>query len=101
MWIHSTGIPIQGDRMNRRLVASLVIAYCAIGPAIAAEEKVTFNKHIAPILFNHCAGCHHPGEVAPFSLLTYKDAAKHADQLVEATAKRVMPPWKAEVGFGE
>jgi mono/diheme cytochrome c family protein len=87
--------------MNPRFVAALALVIGAAGPAMAAEEKVTYNKHIAPILFNHCATCHRPGEVAPFSLLTYKDAAKHAEQLVEATSKRVMPPWKAEAGFGE
>jgi mono/diheme cytochrome c family protein len=87
--------------MSPRFLAILFFTFCAAGPTLAAEEKVTFNKHIAPILFNHCASCHRPGEVAPFSLLTYKDAAKHAEQLVEATAKRVMPPWKAEPGFGE
>jgi hypothetical protein len=36
----------------------------------------TFNKDIAPILYENCATCHRPGEVAPFSLLTYQDAAK-------------------------
>lgn len=86
--------------MNSRFVATLVLAFSATGPA-TADDKVTFNKHIAPILFSQCASCHRPGEVAPFSLLTYKDAAKHAEQLVEATSKRVMPPWKVEPGFGE
>lgn len=87
--------------MNPRLVATLALVFSATGQTLAGEEKVTFNKHIAPILFNHCASCHRPGEVAPFSLLTYKDAAKHIEQLVEATSNRVMPPWKAEAGYGE
>lgn len=87
--------------MNARVIAVIALIFGAAGTALADEEKVTFNKHIAPILFNHCASCHRPGEVAPFSLLTYKDAAKHAEQLVEATSARVMPPWKVEPGFGE
>ncbi len=60
----------------------------------------TFNKEIAPILWKNCAGCHRPGEIGPFSLLTYRDAAKRAGFLAEITASRRMPPWKPEPGFG-
>jgi hypothetical protein len=60
----------------------------------------TYTKDVAPILWQQCAGCHRPGEVGPFSLLTYKDAAKRADFIVEVTASKQMPPWKAEPGFG-
>lgn len=60
----------------------------------------TFSKEIAPILWKNCAGCHRPGEVGPFPLLTYKDAARRANFLKEITAERKMPPWKPEPGFG-
>jgi peroxiredoxin len=43
------------------------------------KEAITFTKHVAPILWRNCARCHRPGAVAPFSLLTYQDAAKRAD----------------------
>src|SRR5206468_8616058 len=69
--------------------------------AAPAAEDVTFNKHVAPILWKNCAGCHRPGEVGPFSLLSYKDAAKRAGFLREVAETRHMPPWKAEPGFGE
>jgi mono/diheme cytochrome c family protein len=62
----------------------------------ATAAKVTFAKDIAPILLKNCAGCHRPGEVGPFSLLSYDDAAKRADFLAEVTSSRRMPPWKAE-----
>lgn len=65
-----------------------------------ATEPVTFNKDIAPVLFKHCAECHRPGETAPFSLLTYSDAKKRARQIAEITAKRIMPPWLPEPGYG-
>ncbi|MSU76928.1 MAG: ascorbate-dependent monooxygenase [Gemmataceae bacterium] len=66
-----------------------------------ADEPVTYSKHIAPILWKNCAGCHRPGEIGPFSLLTYKDAAKRAKFLSSVTEERTMPPWKAERGYGE
>ena len=39
--------------------------------------------------------------MGPFSLLNYADAKKHAREIAELTAKRVMPPWPPEPGFGE
>jgi mono/diheme cytochrome c family protein len=67
----------------------------------AAIAPVTFNKDVAPILYNNCASCHRPGEVAPFSLLDYKSARKHASEIAEQTQSRQMPPWKPEPGFGD
>lgn len=62
----------------------------------AAPENITFSEHIAPILYEKCAACHRPGEIAPFSLLTYADAKKRAKQLAEITTERTMPPWHAD-----
>lgn len=67
------------------------------------EEKpgeVTYHRDVAPILHQHCAVCHREGEVAPFPLLSYEDAAKRVDWLVEIVQSRRMPPWKAEPNFG-
>jgi len=69
--------------------------------AAPSSSPVTFSKHVAPILWKNCAGCHRPGEVGPFSLLKYEDAAKRADFLASITAERRMPPWKATERYGE
>jgi hypothetical protein len=74
------------------LLASTVATLAAAAP--------TFNKDIAPILYENCATCHRPGEVAPFSLLTHQDAAKRAGLIATVTRKRYMPPWKPEQGYG-
>jgi hypothetical protein len=58
-----------------------------------AKGTVTFNKDIAPIVFENCASCHRPGESAPFSLLSYEDVKKRAKQIVDVTQRRYMPPW--------
>ena len=81
--------------------AALCIA-CGVddGPD-AARDSVTFNKNIAPVVFQHCAPCHRPGESAPFSLLTYSDVRKRARLIAEVTGKRYMPPWKPEHGYGD
>lgn len=62
---------------------------------------VTFNRQIAPLVFEHCSGCHRPGEVAPFPLLTYDDVAKRAELLADVMKQRYMPPWKPVPGHGE
>src|SRR5213075_2779268 len=62
---------------------------------------LTFHRDIAPLVHQRCAGCHHPGESAPFDLLTYGDVKKHAREIVEVTGQRVMPPWLPEPGYGD
>jgi len=62
----------------------------------STPRPLTFTRDVAPILFEHCAPCHRPGQSAPFSLLTYADAKKRAKQIGEVTARRWMPPWLPE-----
>jgi tetratricopeptide repeat protein len=59
-----------------------------------------FTKDIAPLFFDRCAQCHHPGGAAPFSLLTYESARQHAAQIEALTRSRVMPPWRANSDYG-
>jgi mono/diheme cytochrome c family protein len=60
----------------------------------------TYTEDVAPLLHDRCAMCHHPGGSAPFSLLTFADAKRHAAQIAKVTAERYMPPWKADRGDG-
>src|SRR6185295_1734074 len=59
-------------------------------------DDPTWARDVAPILFENCAACHRPGETAPFALLTFDDAAAHAEQLARVVASRIMPPWLPE-----
>ena len=65
------------------------------------EGTVTFTEHVAPILYENCAICHRPGEVAPFSLLTYEDARERATQMAVLTKAGLMPPWQPETGYND
>ncbi len=74
---------------------------CVIeSPDAAVAEDVTYCRDVAPILFEQCASCHRPDEVAPFSLLSYAEARSHAQQIRQVTQRRLMPPWKPELGYG-
>jgi hypothetical protein len=71
-------------------------------PTLAlAQPRLTFSKDIAPIIWSRCASCHRPGEIGPFSLITYDDVRRHATQIADATARRIMPPWKPVPGKGD
>jgi mono/diheme cytochrome c family protein len=88
--------------MRLSIPALLAIPILSIaGVSTAAAATPTFNKDIAPILYQNCATCHRSGEVAPFSLLTYQDASKRAKLIATVTERRYMPPWKAEPGYGK
>ena len=74
---------------------------CAIGHEKASKTtgNVTYSRDVLPILQNHCQGCHRPGEVGPFSLLTYRQAVNWASDIKEYTGSRQMPPWKPNEGL--
>ena len=59
------------------------------------KVPITFSEHVAPIVFANCTSCHRPGEAAPFSLMSYRDARPLAKAIASATASHAMPPWKA------
>lgn len=66
-----------------------------------SKEMITFSKDVAPIFFNNCAECHRPGEAAPMSLLSYKDARPWAKSIREKVVTREMPPWHADPHHGD
>jgi len=60
----------------------------------------TFSNEIVRIFQDRCQSCHHPGDIGPFSLMTYADAAPHALEIRLMTKTRQMPPWKPVDGCG-
>lgn len=68
--------------------------------SLKKADDVTYARHVAPILQQRCAGCHHPGTAAPFSLLTYDDARDWSAMIKEVVLQRRMPPWRADPRFG-
>ena len=66
-----------------------------------AAKTVTFTKDVAPILFKSCAECHRPGEIGPFSVLSYKDVRPWAKSIKEQVASKQMPPWHADPHHGD
>ena len=106
--------------------ALAVVALAAVGAACspakpaeqAAARPATFNRDIAPILFENCASCHRPIDGAaaaavfgsdddpicvagaPFSVLDYESVRRNARAIASAVQRRAMPPWLPEPGHG-
>jgi cytochrome c553 len=62
---------------------------------------VTYTADVAPILYKHCAACHHENDIAPMALLTYRQTRPWAAAIREAVLTRQMPPWKADPRYGK
>jgi Tfp pilus assembly protein PilF len=67
---------------------------------LASSPAPTFNRDVAPLLFEKCSTCHQAEGAAPFPLVSYRDARARARQIVAVTESGFMPPWLPEPGFG-
>jgi hypothetical protein len=79
------------------------IATMVLGAAVWAAPNttpVTFYKDVLPVVQKHCQNCHRPGEIAPFSMLTYADARPWAKAMKNAVVTEKMPPWFADPKVG-
>ena len=86
--------------------AALLLFACVSAAVPAAAQRaerpaVTFNRDIAPIVWTHCTPCHRPGQIAPFTLIDYRDVVQRGRQIAAVTASGTMPPWLPERGHGE
>jgi mono/diheme cytochrome c family protein len=96
-------------RQNLHRVASVVtIAVATVAvvlvhkpqPLAARTADPTFAEDVAPILYQNCTTCHHPGGLGPFSLLDYDSAKAKLDEMQDAVESGYMPPWHAEGPHG-
>ncbi len=88
------------------LVLSVLTAAFSFSSTAATGKKpvaktVTYTKDIAPIFFKNCAQCHQQDDIAPFSVLSYKDVRPWAKSIREKVINREMPPWHADPHFGQ
>jgi hypothetical protein len=56
----------------------------------------TYYQDVLPILRRHCQSCHRPGQVAPISLLSYKETRPWAEAIKYVLLAKRMPPWFRE-----
>jgi hypothetical protein len=83
------------------LTAAVGIAAAApLQAQTPAAPAPTFTRDVAPIFYKNCTVCHRPGEIAPMSLLTYREARPWVRSIGTHVARGTMPPWHADAAHG-
>ncbi len=95
-----TNLPKPSTASLCALVGALLLAPASARQPQTGQVPPTFYRDVLPILQQHCQNCHRPGEVAPFSLVTYEQARAKAPKIADVTRERKMPPWFADPRFG-
>jgi hypothetical protein len=94
--------------MRRILLASaFVFAFLAArqravlhpAPPPQITSGPTFSNEVVRVFQNRCQTCHHPGDIAPFSLMTYADTAPHADAIKFMTPDAADAAMEADTGL--
>ncbi len=89
----------------RLLRALTAVCVGSAAPLVAQSAQIdpapTFTKDVLPILQRSCQNCHRPGQVGPFSLMTYEDARPWARSIRMNVVGRHMPPWHLDRSIGE
>lgn len=95
------GAPYQSLPRISPATPELIQAYEEIeGAELPEVGDVTYSGQVASILQNRCQSCHRPGQVGPFSLLSYEDAKRWSTSIWEVVDDRRMPPWHADPRYG-
>lgn len=76
---------------------------CLIGRVRTPDESspVTYSNQIARLFNRRCVECHREGEIGPFSLTTYDEAAGWGEMILEVVREQRMPPWHANPAHGD
>jgi hypothetical protein len=78
-----------------------VLCFVVLGGVTLWAKTPVFTKDVAPILQRECQNCHRPGEIGPFSMLTYEETRPWAAAMKEAVTVKKMPPWFADPQHGK
>lgn len=67
--------------------------------AAMTQGQMNWAENVAPILFDHCTKCHHPGGIGPSSFMTADEASNNAASILSAIMDDYMPPWPANPDY--
>ena len=82
--------------MKKWIIVSLIgLAIYSCTPS----TDLTFNRDIAPIIYENCTPCHRSGGAAPFSLTTFQQVNRKKNTILGVTQSGLMPPWPADRNY--
>ena len=74
--------------------------YLSLGEAAAPAPEITYHNRISRIIQAKCQGCHRPGGVGPFPMMSHLQVDARRQMIRWVLAERIMPPWYADPGSG-
>ena len=78
---------------------SLTLLLTTLIGLTAASGQVTFNEHIAPLIYNNCTVCHREGEIGPMPMTNYEEVSAVARAIDIVVHEGTMPPWPPDRDF--
>jgi hypothetical protein len=83
------------------VIAGGLVVLSTVSANSGPKKEVTFNRDVAPIFYKNCAECHRANDIAPMSLMSYKESRPWARSIKERVISREMPPWSPDPKYGE
>lgn len=83
------------------IVAGGLVVLSTVSANSGPKKEVTFNRDVAPIFYKNCAECHRANDIAPMSLMSFKESRPWARSIKEKVISREMPPWSPDPKYGE
>ena len=74
------------------LAGAVVVTTPSEAVSDVVQKSVTYARDIAPIFEARCVECHRAGQIGPFELTSYDEAAGWGEMIAEVVRDRRMPP---------
>ena len=87
--------------MRNGIFLAVAIAVVPVASAATTDASApVYTKDVLPILQRSCQNCHRPGQIGPFSMMSYKEIRPWAKAIKQQVAQRNMPPWYIDKTVG-
>ena len=79
---------------------ALLILFSILFVQFTAKSQ-TWSGEVAQLFYDKCSKCHHPGGLAPVSLMTYDEVSPMSTIISQYITNDEMPPWPPDNSYQE